>query len=102
MYLLPGLVIAALVMITAAAVTLRRWARARLQAAQWRLARETWQEMAASPAAGAPDWPDSLTGCMHFFGTNYVAYDPAADAAVYCEAMTADVQAWITGLHQAA
>ncbi len=51
MYLLPGLVIAALVMITAAAVTLRRWARARLQAAQWRLARETWQEMAASPGA---------------------------------------------------
>ncbi len=99
MTLLPALV---LVMVVAAAVLLRRWVSTRLQAAERRQAQQAWQEIPASPAAGAPDWPQDLTGTQHFFGTDYVCYDPDADAAVYREAMTADVQAYIDSLHQAA
>ena len=103
MTLLPGLLYGAVLTVLAtAAVLVRRWVSARLRAAERRMAAETWQEIPASPAAGAPDWPQDLTGCMHFFGTDYVSYDPDADAAVYREAMTADVQAYIDSLHQAA
>ena len=103
MTLLPGLLYGAvLTVLVTAAVLVRRWVSARLRAAERRMAAETWQEITAVRPASVAGWPDGLTGCMHFFGTDEVAYDPAADAAVYCEAMTARVHAWIAGLHQAA
>lgn len=100
MILLPVLVLAVAI---AAVVIIGRWVSARLRAAQWRQAYEAWQEIIpVSPVAGVPGWPAGETGMMHFFGTDYVDYDPAADAAVYCEDMAADVQAYIDSLHQAA
>lgn len=100
MILLPVLVLAVAI---AAVVIIGRWVSARLRAAQWRQAYEAWQEIIpVSPAAGVPGWPAGKTGMVHFFGTDYVDYDPAADAAVYIEGMVADVQAWMTGQRQAA
>ncbi len=99
MNLLSGLVLAVAI---AAVVIIGRWVSARLRAAEWRQAAGAWQEIAVSPAAGVPDWPADETGTRYFFGTDYVDYDPAADAAVYCETMTADVRAWMTGQCQAA
>lgn len=103
MTLLPGLIYAiTLVMAVAVAVTLRRWVHTRLQAAQLRLACEAWQEIRASRVPGEPGWPASQTGTRYFFGTDYVSYDPAADAAVYIEGLTRNVQAYIASFSRRA
>ena len=103
MNLLPSLVYAAaLIMVIAAAVLASRWVGARLQAAQWRLAREEWQEIRASQVSGAPGWPDDQTGTRYFFDTDYVPYDPDADAAVYIENMTSGVRDYIASLSRRA